>query len=299
MSADGHPAAAPRPRRRTSRRSPTRSRRRGRSAARRERAEWLRRPHGTRPRARRHRPRRGRAGRRARRSPSAERRLARPGRHARAARSPTASRSSPERWPPTPDEAVAAAARARLPGRRQDRGARRAQDRDSAASRSTSPTTTPSARRPSGSAARCSSSRWSASGAELLAGVVQDPVFGPLVAFGPGGVFAELIGEAAFRIAPLTDARRGGARHRRQGRAARRAASAARRPPTRARSPTSCTGSPASARSCPTVAELDLNPVLALPDRCVAVDARVRVRRPEQSPGPRPGSDAGRATREE
>ena len=43
------------------------------------------------------------------------------------------------------------------------------------------------------------------SGAELLAGVVQDPVFGPLVAFGPGGVFAELIGEAAFRIAPLTD----------------------------------------------------------------------------------------------
>ena len=41
--------------------------------------------------------------------------------------------------------------------------------------------------------------------AELLAGVVQDPVFGPLVAFGPGGVFAELIGQAEFRIAPLTD----------------------------------------------------------------------------------------------
>src|SRR5207253_10529068 len=42
-------------------------------------------------------------------------------------------------------------------------------------------------------------------GAELLAGVVQDPVFGPLVAFGPGGVLAELIGDAQFRIAPLTD----------------------------------------------------------------------------------------------
>ena len=28
------------------------------------------------------------------------------------------------------------------------------------------------------------------------------------------------------------------------------------------------------------VAELDLNPVLALPDRCIAVDARVRVRAP-------------------
>src|SRR5207248_8754675 len=42
-------------------------------------------------------------------------------------------------------------------------------------------------------------------GTELLAGVVQDPVFGPLVAFGPGGALAELVGEAAFRLAPLTD----------------------------------------------------------------------------------------------
>ena len=42
-------------------------------------------------------------------------------------------------------------------------------------------------------------------GVELLAGVVQDPVFGPLVAFGVGGVFAELIGDAQFRLAPLTD----------------------------------------------------------------------------------------------
>ena len=42
-------------------------------------------------------------------------------------------------------------------------------------------------------------------GVELLAGLVQDPVFGPLVAFGPGGVFAELIGDASLRIAPLTD----------------------------------------------------------------------------------------------
>jgi acetate---CoA ligase (ADP-forming) len=33
----------------------------------------------------------------------------------------------------------------------------------------------------------------------------------------------------------------------------------------------------------PEVAELDLNPVFALPDRCVAVDARVRVRRPERT----------------
>jgi acyl-CoA synthetase (NDP forming) len=32
------------------------------------------------------------------------------------------------------------------------------------------------------------------------------------------------------------------------------------------------------------IAELDLNPVLARPDGCVAVDARVRVRLPETRP---------------
>jgi acetyltransferase len=31
----------------------------------------------------------------------------------------------------------------------------------------------------------------------------------------------------------------------------------------------------------PALAELDLNPVLALSDRCIAVDARVRVRHPQ------------------
>jgi acetyl coenzyme A synthetase (ADP forming)-like protein len=116
--------------------------------------------------------------------------------------------------------------------------------------------------------------------AELLAGVVQDPVFGPLVAFGPGGVMAELIGEAAFRIAPLTDHDAeelvfGG----KAGRLVR-----------------GFRGAPAAdgealldlvhrlARlgdDLHAVAELDLNPVIARPDGCAVVDARVRVRRPE------------------
>ena len=39
----------------------------------------------------------------------------------------------------------------------------------------------------------------------------------------------------------------------------------------------------------PEVAELDLNPVLAGPDGCTAVDARIRVQRPEPSLSPKTG----------
>jgi len=113
-------------------------------------------------------------------------------------------------------------------------------------------------------------------GAELLAGIVQDPVFGPLVAFGPGGVFAELIGAAAFRIAPLTDVDAN--ELVRDGKAGQLVAGYR---------GTSAADAPVLvdlvhrlsllAVDLPEVAELDLNPVIALPDRCVAVDARVRV----------------------
>ncbi len=44
-----------------------------------------------------------------------------------------------------------------------------------------------------------------AGGHEVLVGVTTDPNFGPLIVFGLGGVFVELIGDVAFRINPLTD----------------------------------------------------------------------------------------------
>jgi acyl-CoA synthetase (NDP forming)/RimJ/RimL family protein N-acetyltransferase len=42
-------------------------------------------------------------------------------------------------------------------------------------------------------------------GIETLIGLTQDPMFGPLVAFGLGGTQVELFRDVAFRIAPLTD----------------------------------------------------------------------------------------------
>ena len=125
-----------------------------------------------------------------------------------------------------------------------------------------------------------------ARGVELLAGVVQDPVFGPLVAFGPGGVQAELIGDAGFRTAPLTDA--DADELIRAGKAGRLVAG--------------FRGAPAADEAAlgdlvlrlsllgeelPEVAELDLNPVLAGPDGCVAVDARIRIEHAERERSPK------------
>jgi acetyl coenzyme A synthetase (ADP forming)-like protein len=42
-------------------------------------------------------------------------------------------------------------------------------------------------------------------GHEVIIGMTEDPTFGPLIAFGLGGVFVELVQDVAFRIHPLTD----------------------------------------------------------------------------------------------
>ena len=115
-------------------------------------------------------------------------------------------------------------------------------------------------------------------GAELLAGVVQDPVFGPLVAFGPGGVLAEIIGDAQVRIAPLTDA---DAEDLVLGGKAGRLVRGFRTQPSDASALLDLVHRLSRlAEELPEVAELDLNPVIGLPEGCVVVDARVRVTTP-------------------
>lgn len=42
-------------------------------------------------------------------------------------------------------------------------------------------------------------------GVETIVGMTHDPSFGPIVAFGLGGVAVELLRDVAFRITPLTD----------------------------------------------------------------------------------------------
>jgi acyl-CoA synthetase (NDP forming)/GNAT superfamily N-acetyltransferase len=113
-------------------------------------------------------------------------------------------------------------------------------------------------------------------GVETIVGVVQEPVFGPVVVFGLGGVATEVLGDRVARLAPLTTADADDLIH--SIRAAPALLGHGGQPPagigalrdTLLR--VSCL-----ADDLPQVAELDLNPVIARPDGVIAVDARIRV----------------------
>ena len=53
------------------------------------------------------------------------------------------------------------------------------------------------------SSAASSSSRWPRRRLELIVGVTRDPLFGPAVLVGFGGVFTEVLDDAAIRLAPI------------------------------------------------------------------------------------------------
>ena len=114
------------------------------------------------------------------------------------------------------------------------------------------------------------------SGVEVLVGAVQDPVFGPLIALGPGGTLAELIGDAAFRLTPLTDY--DAQELVRTGKAGRLLAGFRGAAPADGEALEDLLLRVSQlAEDLPELAELDLNPVFAGPSGCVIVDARVRM----------------------
>ena len=112
-------------------------------------------------------------------------------------------------------------------------------------------------------------------GRELLVGVRSDPVFGPLVVFGLGGVDTDLIADHAARLAPLTgadadlllDGLRASKALWSSGQLDRAAVRALLLKVSRL------------AELVPELAELDLNPVRVRSDGCVALDVRARLER--------------------
>jgi acetate---CoA ligase (ADP-forming) len=115
-------------------------------------------------------------------------------------------------------------------------------------------------------------------GVEVLAGITTDPVFGPLVAFGSGGVLVELLNDVVFRVLPLTD----------------HDAQAMIQETRAARLLNVYRGTPAAdipaleqllfklaalAEAVPRLAEVDLNPILVHPrnEGLSHIDARIRI----------------------
>jgi acyl-CoA synthetase (NDP forming) len=115
-------------------------------------------------------------------------------------------------------------------------------------------------------------------GMEVMVGVTHDPLFGPLIAFGLGGIHVEILGDVKFRITPLTD----------------RDAAEMVREIKGYRLLQGYRGHPAAdveaieevllrlsrlVEEIPQISELDLNPIFALPpgQGCRIVDARIRI----------------------
>ncbi|MHC9063354.1 bifunctional acetate--CoA ligase family protein/GNAT family N-acetyltransferase [Nitrospira sp. CMX1] len=115
-------------------------------------------------------------------------------------------------------------------------------------------------------------------GVEVMIGVTEDPLFGPLIAFGLGGIHVEILGDVQFRITPLTD----------------RDATEMIRAIKGYRLLTGYRGQPPAdlealeetllrisrlVEEIPEISEIDLNPIFALPpgQGCRIVDARIRV----------------------
>jgi acetyl coenzyme A synthetase (ADP forming)-like protein len=118
-------------------------------------------------------------------------------------------------------------------------------------------------------------------GREVILGMVRDPTFGPLLMFGLGGIYVEVLRDVAFGVAPLS--REEAEEMVRLIRGAKLLLG------VRGQPPVDLAGlvdlilriSQMSVEN-PEILELDLNPVICYPERVVAVDVRMTIAEEEQ-----------------
>jgi acetate---CoA ligase (ADP-forming) len=115
-------------------------------------------------------------------------------------------------------------------------------------------------------------------GVEVMVGVTQDPLFGPLIGFGLGGIHVEILNDVCFRVTPITD--RDAHEMVESIRGYRLLQGYRGHPPADIAALEELLLRVARlVEEIPEIAELDLNPVFALPpgQGCLIVDARIRV----------------------
>ncbi len=115
-------------------------------------------------------------------------------------------------------------------------------------------------------------------GVEVMVGMTLDPLFGPLIGFGLGGIHVEILKDVCFRVTPITD--RDAAEMVRAIKGFRLLEGYRGHPPADIAAIEDLLLRVARlVEEVPEIAELDLNPVIALPPGrgCQIVDARIRI----------------------
>jgi acyl-CoA synthetase (NDP forming) len=116
-------------------------------------------------------------------------------------------------------------------------------------------------------------------GVEVMVGVTQDPLFGPLIAFGLGGVLVEVLADVCFRVAPLTD--RDAAEMPRSIRGWKLLQGFRGQPAADVEAIEELLLRVARlVEEVPEIADIDFNPVLAQPSGCQLLDFRIQVKLP-------------------
>src|SRR5207247_2527720 len=115
-------------------------------------------------------------------------------------------------------------------------------------------------------------------GVEVMIGVTEDPLFGPLIAFGLGGIHVEILADVCFRVTPLSDRDAEEMVHEIRG--YRLLQGYRGHPPADLNAIQEVLLRVSRmVEDIPEIRELDLNPIFALPpgQGCAIVDARIRV----------------------